>query len=72
MDDLSYLQNAVYDVLRDLERYEQSNGERDLQLLIGKVDYLRRILSTLRKQYLVDKKSRSHHQGHNLQVQFFP
>ena len=30
MDDLSYLQNAVYDVLRVLERYEHSNGERML------------------------------------------
>ena len=47
MDDLSYLQNAVYDVLRDLERYEHSNGERDLQLMIGKVDYLRRIVVNL-------------------------
>ena len=47
MDDLSYLQNAVYDVLRDLERYKHSNGERDLQLMIGKVDYLRRIVVNL-------------------------
>lgn len=53
MDDLSYLQNAVYDVLRDLERYEHSNGERDLQLMIGKVDYLRRIVVNLEIDDLV-------------------
>ena len=30
-----------------MERYEHCNGERDFQLMIGKVDYLRRIVVNL-------------------------
>lgn len=44
MDNISYLLEAVRDVVRVLDRLlNTSNGERDFQLLISEHDYLRRI-----------------------------
>lgn len=44
MDNISYLLEAVCDVVRVLDRLlNTSNGERGFQLLISKFDYLRRI-----------------------------
>ncbi|KAJ7351150.1 hypothetical protein OS493_036353 [Desmophyllum pertusum] len=48
MDDISYLLVAVNDVLTVLDRFENTNnGERDLQLLLSKLDYLQRIAVNL-------------------------
>ena len=48
MDEISCLLEAVHDVVRVLDRLvKTSNGERDFQLLISKLDYLQRIVVNL-------------------------
>ena len=49
-DDISYLLEAVHDVIRVLDNHRlvnTSNGERNFHLLISKLDYLQRIVVSM-------------------------